>query len=66
MMKRTKEIVREKLEVLEIMKINLIKELEKIESKSRKLEITGRMKERLEELGIKILKNEIKALEKIA
>ena len=66
MMKRTKEIVREKLEVLEIMKINVIKELEKIELKSRKLEITGRMKERLKELGIKMLKNEIKTLEKIA
>ena len=49
MMEGTKEIVGERLEVFEIMKINVVKESEEIELKSRKLEVIGRMKECLRE-----------------
>ena len=63
-MEGTKEIVGEKLKVFEIMKINVIKELVEIES--RKSEAIETMKESLGEFEIKMLKNEIKALEKIA
>ena len=48
------------------MKINVVKELEEIKFKSRKLEIIGRMKKSLGEFETKMLKNEIKASEKIA
>ena len=60
-----KEIVREGLRVFKIMKTNVIKELEEIELKSKKLEVVERMKESSGEFEMKMLKTEIKALEKI-
>ena len=48
------------------MRIDTIKKTEEKELKSRKLEIIETMKESSRELEMKILKNEIKALEKIA
>ena len=63
-------MVREILEVFEIMKINVIKEIEETELKSSKLEIKiiiiVRMKESLGEFEMNIFKNEIKVSEKIA
>ena len=46
--------------------MNVRKKIEEIELKSRKQEVIERMKESLEEFEMKMLKNEIKALEKIA
>ena len=43
-----------------------MEELEEIELKSRKLKIMGRMKRNLGEFEMKMLKNKIKASEKIA
>ena len=43
-----------------------MEELEEIELKSRKLQIMGRMKRNLGEFEMKMLKNKIKASEKIA
>ena len=43
-----------------------MEELEEIELKSRKLKIMGRMKQNLGEFEMKMLKNKIKASEKIA
>ena len=63
-MKTIKETVRKGLKGFEIMKINVIKELEEIELKSRKLKVIERMKESLGEFEMKMLKNEIKALER--
>ena len=60
-----KEIVREGLRVFKIMKTNVIKELEEVELKSKKLEVVERMKESSGEFEMKMLKTEIKALEKI-
>ena len=48
------------------MKIKLIKELEEIELKPKMLKAIEGMKESLGEFKMKILKNEIKALQKIA
>lgn len=48
------------------MKIKLIKELEEIELKPKMLEAIEGMKESLGEFKMKILKNEIKALQEIA
>ena len=47
------------------MKIKLIKELEEIELKPKMLEAIEGMKESLGEFKMKILKNEIKALQEI-
>ena len=44
----------------------VVEELEEIELKSRKLKIMGRMKRNLGEFEMKMLKNKIKASEKIA
>ena len=44
----------------------VMEELEEIELKSRKLKIMGRMKQNLGEFEMKMLKNKIKASEKIA
>ena len=47
--------------MFEIAKTNVIKVLEEVELKSRKLEIITRMAKDLEKIYAKILRNEIKA-----
>ena len=64
-MKKIKETVIKTSEGFEIMKISVIKKLEEIESKLRKLEVIERMTESLGEFEMKMLNNVIKSSEKI-
>ena len=54
--KKIKETLRKGSEWFEIMKINVIKELEEIELKLRKLDIIESVKESLGEIEMKMLK----------
>ena len=60
-MKKIKETVIKTSEGFEIMKISVIKKLEEIESKLRKLEVIERMTESLGEFEMKMLNNVIKS-----
>ena len=64
-MKKIKETVIKTSEGFEIMKISVIKTLEEIELKLRKLEVIERMTESLGEFEMKMLNNVIKSSEKI-
>ena len=64
-MKKIKETVIKTSEGFEIMKISVIKKLEEIELKLRKLEVIERMTESLGEFEMKMLNNVIKSSEKI-
>ena len=64
-MKKIKETVIKTSEGFEIMKISVIKKLEEIELKLRKLEVIERMTESLGEFDMKMLNKVIKSSEKI-
>ena len=64
-MKKIKETVIKTSEGFEIMKISVIKKLEEIELKLRKLEVIERMTESLGEFEMKMLNKVIKSSEKI-